>query len=526
MTQQEHHQQPKKGFSRRDFLRLGSAAGGVVLIGIIPGFEKVSAQDGPEDVTPRLTEITVLASSPFPPPTPREDNTYWQEIEKRLGVRINFQFVPSADYITVLGTTLASGDLPDCLNGNTASPVVRQAMLDGAFVKLGDFGLPDDVRGLPGMSTLPLSSWRNSAFNGVVYGVPTAAHDYDDGSFFRTDWMESLGIEKPTTLEELTAMVEAFAKNDPDGNGDANTIAFSLGADRHADGGGWRPFTDPFGIPNIWQVKDDGTLEHKDVSEQTRAAVAYMRDLFALGIFNPDFLQLNPTQANEEFATGISGGLAHNLASGYDLWGARVRELIEGADVVPVDPVTVEGFTPATWLRPDYNTVTQIRFDYADDEELLWELLKVIDFWFDDSTRDFVNFGFVNVHHTVGEDGAMTQTEKGSADIAWIRAWSPRHYLKYVDAPYVSPANKLKIQEDTERLKQWAIANPVWGLYPELGFEDPTTALDEFANGVLGRMVTGEQSLDEWDDFVADWYSRGGQLLTDTMTAIYQANME
>jgi putative aldouronate transport system substrate-binding protein len=267
---------------------------------------------------------------------------------------------------------------------------------------------------------------------------------------------------------------------------------------------------------------DDGTLQHKDVSEATRASTEHMASLVSMGLFNPDFLTLNNNQASEEFASGISGGLVHNLASGYDLWGQRVRDLIEGADVVQIDPVKAEGFTAATWLRPGFNTATQIRYDYADDETKLWDLLRVLDFWFDPATWDFVDFGFEGEDHTVGEDGALTQTDKGSADIAWIRAWSPRHVLKYVDAPYVKPATKQKVIEDTERLKKIAVADPTWGIFPELGFEDPSSTLQEFANNTVGRMVTGEQSLDEWDSYVEEWYNRGGQLLTDTMSALYQ----
>jgi putative aldouronate transport system substrate-binding protein len=524
MTQETHRkqdEQEQRGLSRRAFLKLSSTAGGTVLIGLAPGVTRVLAQDG-ADVTPTLDEITVLAGSPFPPPTPRENNTYWQEIESRLGVTINFQLVPRADYDALLGTTLASGDLPDMISGDVRNPIIRQAFLDGAFVRLGEFGLPQDTRDLPGLPTIQPSAWVNSSLNGIVAGVPTGAQDYQAGHFYRSDWLETLGIDQPTTLDELTALMEAFVNDDPDGNGNANTFGFSLGNARHADGGGWRAFTDPFGIPNNWQVLDDGTLEHKDVSEATRASTEHMAMLVGMGLFNPDFLTLNSTQANEEFASGITGGLVHNLASGYDLWGARVRDLIEGADVVQIDPVSAEGYTASTWMRPGYNTATQIRFDYADDEARLWDLLRVMDFWFDPETEEFVNFGFEGEHHTVGEDGALTQTEQGSADIAWIRAWSPRHVLQYVDAPYVRPATREQIIIDTERLKQIAVDDPTWGIFPDLGFEDPSTTLEEFANNTIGRMVTGERSLDEWDSYVEEWYNRGGQLLTDTMTSLYQ----
>ena len=519
MSKKDHKQQEEKrttGFSRRAFLKLSAAGGGTLLIGLVPGVSQVTAQD--DGINRVLEEVTFLAGSPFPPPTPRDENSYWQEIESQLGVRINFQLVPRSDYSALLGTTLASGDLPDTVSGDARNPLIRQALQDGAFVWLGDFGFPGDYRGLDGFSEVSEAGWQNSAFNGRVNGVPTGSHDFDDASFIRTDWLEESGMEIPTTLDELTALAEAFA-----GMGDDN-FAYSIAEAglRHDDGGGWRLFTDAFGIPNNWLVQDDGTLLHKDVHESTRASTEYMNQLFSMGLFNPDFLSLNRNQASEEFAAGLTGGLVHNMASGYDLWGARLRDLVEGADVAIVDPVSADGFEAANWLRPEFNTVTQIRFDYADDEDRLWDLMRILHYWFDPATFDFVNFGFEGEHHTVAESGALEQTEKGNQDIAWIRAWSPRHVNKQVNAPYVRPETFDQITEDTARLKQLGVSDPTWGLFPELGFEDPSAELDDFANNAIGRMVVGEQSLDEWDSYVEEWHNRGGQLLTDTMSALYQ----
>ena len=520
MTENIHHHGPsetQRELSRRAFLKL-TGGGGALLISLVPGVSMVAAQDGPEDVTPNIDEVTILAGSPFPPPTPREENTYWQEIESRLGTRINFQLVPRSDYAALLGTTLASGDLPDLLNGDVRNATIRQAFLDGAFVLLGNFGLPEDTRGLPGLPNISAEAWLNAGLNGTIAGIPTGSHQFDDASFVRTDWLAEAGMDLPTTLEELTALSEAFVANNP------GSFAYSLAGagSRHDDGGGWRAYTDPFGIPNNWELQEDGTLLHKDVHPNSRAAYENMASLVSLNIFNPDFLSLNSNQANEEFAAGLSGGLVHNMASGYDLWGARLRDLVEGADVELFDPVQTEGYQRSNWLRPGFNTATQIRFDYADDENKLWDLIRVVDFWFDESTREFVNFGFEGVHHVVGESGALEQTDKGSQDIAWIRAWSPRHVNKQVDAPYVRPETFDKITENMARLEKFGVADPTWGLVPELGSDDPSATLSEFADNTIGRMVVGEQSFDEWDAYVEEWYSRGGRLLTDTMTALYQ----
>lgn len=473
----------------------------------------VSAATVPAATGRRLQKLTFLAGSALPAPTPRESNSYWQAIEERVGVEIDFQFVPTDQYNEKLSVVLASGDLPDCLSGNPTQPVIRRAIQDGAFLKLGDFGLPADTRGLPGLATIPDFSWKNSSFNGEVYGLPTPGQRFQEGNFLRLDWIDKLGMQQPATVAELKELLEAFAKRDPDGNGADDTLGFSIGQQR----AGWRLFTTSFGVPQNWKFDANGNLVHMDISPEMRAALAFMREVYATGALNPDFTTLSNQDSYKDFTAGLSGGISQNLASGYDLQGAQLREVVPDAVVYPISPPIAEGFTPATYFRPGYNTVTQINAKYADDPELVWELLRVLDFWLDPATEQFVNFGFEGEHHTVNDDGTLTQTEKGAADIGWIRAWSPRHYLKYVDAPYVTAEHRAQIIKDTERLSAFAVEDPTWGIYPELGGDDPSARLTEMATQTFERIVRGEEPLEAFDSFVEEWKSQGGQMLTDRM---------
>lgn len=512
---------PRSGLSRRRFLQLSALTGASVLVQACavpaPATQPTTSDGAPARVV--LDEVRLMSNSAFPPPTPRESNTYWQEIEKQTGVTINFEMIPRAEYEEKLGAVLASGDLPDALGGDQRSPIIRRAMLDGAFLDVGVLGLPEDTRGLPGLEVFPQSIWWNSSFNGVHYGIPTAGQRYQEAAFIRQDWLDALGMEMPTTTDELKAMIEAFAFQDPDGNGQNDTVGFSLG--QRSGMLGWEQFMWPFEIPNGWRLEADGTLIHRDLTEGMKASLAYLAEVYATGAINPDFPTLNRNNYNDEMASGLSGGYTHNLASGYDLVGAQLRQVVPSAVVYPMTPVEAPGFAIQTYNRPGFNGKTQIRSDYGDDHEKAWALIEVIHFWMDPATETFVNFGFEGVHHTVNEDGSRTQTEQGTQDIQWIRAWSPRHYLEFVDAPYVTLENKAKVREDTHRLQAFAVDDPTWGLYPELGGDDPTAALDEFTNVTFEAIVRGEMSIDAFDSFVEDWYSRGGQVLVDAITETY-----
>jgi putative aldouronate transport system substrate-binding protein len=474
--------------------------------------------DAQDDPTPDIEELNIVAQTALAPPTPRDDNTYWQEIERRLGCRLNFDFTPNTDYTAKLAAVLASGDLPDFLNGPYGNPTIQSAIADGAFFSIQELGLPEDTRDYPGLNTIPDFVWRNGAFNGTLYGLPTPGQRYQQASFLRQDWLDALGLAQPETTADLTAILQAFSNDDPDGNGNADTIGFTVANERQ----GWQLFTEPFGIPNNWSVDSEGNLSHADISPQMKAALSYMREVYATGSLNPDFPALNLTDLKQEFVSGLSGGYNSNLASGYDLEGAQLREVVPGAVVYPITPPIAEGHERVTWNRSGVNGWTQIHYKYADNTELAWQALRVLDFWLDPATEEFVNFGFEGEHHTVNEDGSLVQTDKGTADIGWIRAWCPRHYLEFVDAPYVTAEHREQIKLDTARLAEFAMDDPTWGLYPELGSDNPTVELEEFATNTFERIIRGEAEVDEFDSFVEEWLQRGGQMLTDSLTESYR----
>jgi len=55
------------------------------------------------------------------PPGP-DQNSYWQGLNERLGVKLDLQMVSNAGYTQKFATTLAGNKLPDMLTLPTARP--------------------------------------------------------------------------------------------------------------------------------------------------------------------------------------------------------------------------------------------------------------------------------------------------------------------------------------------------------------------------------------------------------------------
>ena len=83
--------------------------------------------------------------------------------------------------------------------------------------------------------------------------------------WIRQDWLDNLGLEAPRTWDEMVAAAEAFVKEDPDGNGENDTIGIlgPANSDYVNGNGGNRYGLDPLfsafqSYPKYWLKDDSG----------------------------------------------------------------------------------------------------------------------------------------------------------------------------------------------------------------------------------------------------------------------------
>jgi putative aldouronate transport system substrate-binding protein len=211
-----------------------AAAAGAALAVAATAFAACSSEPEttPDDV------ITIFAPQDAAQGQDLENNAFTKVIEEKFDVDLQFETT------TWDGTaasekrqiSLASGDYPDAY---MLIPWVDQFSSD-ELVKLGGQGviLPlDDLIGEdtpnltaafekePGFEELATSP------DGNIWGIPVwndCYHcSYPSKLWMNSAWLETLGLEQPTTPEELRTVLEAFKTQDPNGNGAADEIPLS-----------------------------------------------------------------------------------------------------------------------------------------------------------------------------------------------------------------------------------------------------------------------------------------------------------
>ena len=119
-------------------------------------------------------KVNVFTIAYQPPPPPRDQNEFWQELEKRLGVTWEPIITPQPDYGNKSAALIAGGSLPELfyLNpGQNAAPQYK-AMDQGAFLDLTPYVTGDALKEYKNLATFPDYMWNNVKFKSKVYGVP------------------------------------------------------------------------------------------------------------------------------------------------------------------------------------------------------------------------------------------------------------------------------------------------------------------------------------------------------------------
>ena len=468
----------------------------------------------------KVTTFHILYQTPI---TPRADNKYWQELEKRLGVQIEATFASgNGGYQEKLPALVASGDIPDLTFlwlDTPGAPGVNKSVEQGAFLNLTSYLSGDELKKYPNLAAFPSDIWQRSAFNKKIVGVPRPRLRAIGGLTFRADWAKKFGMAEPKDTDEFFTLMQKFTKDDPDGNGktdtwalgNQNTALFALNYAffMHA-------------VPNEWRKNADGTLTNRIETEEYKEAVAYCRRMYEAGLYHPDVLTMTVTQVNDLFASGKIGAYWQGIEGipGPNGRRAQTKKLNPTAEVIGLIPPGSKGAKPVVYNFQGYYGYTAIPSRIKDPERVR-ELLRVLDYYaapFGSEEWVFLNYGIEGVHHEKKADGSRSKTELGTKEIGELTN------LTYCLPPfyYDTPGDAVDMQQYQLAVQPYLLENPTLGAY------SPTSVSKaaEFTQLINDRQLTvisGREPLGSLDQLVKDWRSRGGDEVRKEFEAALKA---
>ncbi len=185
-----------------------------------------------------------------------EDWVGWKIIHDKLNINLKYTIMPTgADGETKINAAAAANALPDFMQA-VSTTNARNKVID--LNKQGLIVPVDDILKLmPNRSKTHYNNPSSLAM-GQIDGKQMALVEVPnlprrEGLAIRKDWLDKLGLQMPTTIDELFAVAKAFTEKDPDGNGKNDTDGLGGFCDGSWGAGArFAFFFGAFGVPDYW----------------------------------------------------------------------------------------------------------------------------------------------------------------------------------------------------------------------------------------------------------------------------------
>lgn len=296
-------------------------------------------------------EINICAQARTLHTTDFDEMPFVQMMEEKTNVHVNWTIYPETSWDEKINLDFASGNLADAymtcygLDGSTLAGYVQDEMIipiDGLLEEYAPHIMQK-------FEQYPQVKAAATSLDGHIYALPRYENDGNDISCFmyiNQKWLDDLGLEVPTTTEELTEVLTAFKEQDPNGNGQADEIPMSCIGDFSKQDYSFFNAFGMFGIaPDMNAlIAENGEVKCAATTENWKEACKYFADLYEKGLLDNETFTQGETQLTAKGSADVERiGV---------LWGWNATNYVGSAyaeDYVAIPYPAAEGYDAAMW---------------------------------------------------------------------------------------------------------------------------------------------------------------------------------
>jgi putative aldouronate transport system substrate-binding protein len=480
-----------------------------------------------------------------------DNNVHTKWALEELGIQLkNIWESPGDQFATKVRLMLTSKEsLPDVLMTEDMA-LINELIQSGHYRDItADFETyaSDGMKEL--YSSHPLM-WSQVTHEGKKMALPNFAHAGNDNGvlWVRQDWLDELGLKAPATFEELETVLQAFVDKKPGGVDNIIPLGLSLGA----GGNNPNPFAGwlgestwvfgPYGtIPYQWLEKD-GQLVHGSTLPEMKDGLTKLNEWHNKGYIS----QEAGLHDENKLAELIGQGRVGMVVAPYWLPNWPIPDLqknVEGANMLPYPLPTMDGKAAArdtTFLRG--GLLVKEDFDHVD--ALFLYLNRIFGRVSQEPGNEFENGWAKDYDFAIKADGSVSVAEEdipggkvGVAKYVLIDLKNPFKNLEMLanisrGAEPVTSAEKRAAMTNPSTLKAAEIVDDGWknGYAIAQQFTGAPTPAMQSKSGILVKlegdtfisMIYGKKPIDDFDNFVKEWKTIGGEDITKEANEWYQ----
>ncbi|MGI6226892.1 MAG: hypothetical protein ACOYJ1_11625 [Peptococcales bacterium] len=502
----------------------------------IPLDEKPQTQTG--DNSDSATDVSEVPEEPVPlkwlgMPTgslyPEKDALIVKEVDERFNVDIEI-VKANSNRPEEMNLLFASGEIPDHI-----------------FIRSGDINMileEELLREIPAKMVKEVApTYYDLVMQYHPYIVDSVAYNKETDSFLaipqgqgelfpftvlRTDWLEKVGVNMPTNLEEFEEVCRLFTEEDPDGNDKDDTYAFTVTGNLDVFN-----LAAAFGISLPGgQVKDDsyikgsdGILRAAEVTENYKELLKYVARLYDKGYIYPDV-----TVKDDEalFSDGFLGVKTYDWT--FFIVDYRPKDWF--ALTFEKNPnATTEFMKPLVGLDNEeavYEKQTSVwRWQCAGkntSDEQLKKILEIIETQLTDMYfHNLVWRGVEGEHYTVNDAGMAVVVEEWAGNEKGAELGTRFFMANYRVGEQRSLSWGTEVQDMDKFQQQYNVVQQLIPSVTKIESKEIYGAdIDKIEKEFFLNTITGIWDVDaEWDAYVDRWYKAGGDKIEKEVNETY-----
>ncbi|MCL1986671.1 MAG: extracellular solute-binding protein [Firmicutes bacterium] len=221
-----------------------------------------------------------------------EEKVMFQIWAEETGVDVNLELMPHPGVIERFNIMLNAGDYPDLIGGwllNDAR-LMEIALRDRIAIPIGDL-IAEYAPNIDSVLNLPSVRETMTLPDGQIYTIPFVAGEplVVFAPWINTTWLDNLGLDMPTTVDEFTDVLRAFRDNDPRGDG-VSVIPMSVDPQNYTITNmvGYWGLNAAAQAPFPYYAYVDGQFVFAPAEPEFREMMTWFAGLWAEGLLDPE----------------------------------------------------------------------------------------------------------------------------------------------------------------------------------------------------------------------------------------------
>ncbi len=414
-----------------------------------------------------------------------EDDRIMAMLEEQFNADINLQVLQLDTYPDQVNLRLAAGDFPDYFRSLDLT-LYDQLLEDGMLTNISEYVTDLGLQNL--QNHLGDSRFSIKSTDEGFYSLPVGMEPFGHALFIRKDWLDQLGLEMPTTLDEYRDVLAAFVENDPDGRGTTGIT-----------GGSFWMYLLRSAFTGIFEF---GTYEGEWMADfmhpDYRDYLRYAKGLYDDGLLDQEYLTITGPQAIAKFTSGRAGVLP--------ISGKRWDQLEDAlADFSPT--AELELFTPLPAGPAGAPSVENIGYygwgmipEQTPEADKV-RVLELLDYMLTPEGIELTWHGIPGVHFDL--NAGSYQYDVSQRDVEFKDM--PMHMLvRTIDYQKLEEFQPPRVVDNYARSRRDGLLRPRQWFTTE-NLTNLWTGLSQVHADWEARFITGDADIDaDWDQFMAD----------------------